>query len=153
MVRDGSTPDGPGGPVRIRVRPLRCPELLGAPCGRRARGLPLTKKGKGGIAMGRATFRIRVRTAAEGLKERFSVSPDIWDEPEDTGHNWVAEPDDVSDWLDLPPGFRAPDDDEAAYRRSSSSYDLSLADDELDEAWSSYGLATGIPRLVHPHVD
>jgi hypothetical protein len=65
----------------------------------------------------------------------------------------VAQPDDVSDWLDLPPDFRAPDDDEAAYRRPSRSYDLSLADDDLDEAWSSYGLQTGTPRLVHPHVD
>jgi len=103
--------------------------------------------------MGRASFRIRVRTAADGLKERLSVSPDIWDEPEDSGHDWVAEPGDVSDWLDLPPDFRAPDDDEGAYRRSSISYELSLADDDLDEAWSSYGLDNGLPRLVHPHVD
>jgi hypothetical protein len=113
----------------------------------------LRGKGKGGIAMGRASFRIRVRTAAVGFKERFSVSPDIWDEPEDSGHNWVAQPDDVSDWLDLPADFRAPDDNEAAYLGPSRSYELSLADDELDEAWSSYGLEMGLPRLVHPHVD
>ncbi len=103
--------------------------------------------------MGRASFRIRVRTAAEGLKARFSVSPDIWDEPEDTGPDWAAQLDDVSDWLELPADYRAPDDDEAAYRRSSSSYEISLADDELDEAWSSYGLEVGLPRLVHPQVD
>jgi hypothetical protein len=101
--------------------------------------------------MGRASFRIRVRTAAEGLKDRFSVSPDIWDEPAEIGHDG-ADLDDVSEWLELPPDFRAPDDDEAAYRRSSNRYEITLADDELDEVWSSYGLDAGSPRLVH-HVD
>ncbi len=102
--------------------------------------------------MGRASFRIRARTAAKGLKARFSAGPDIWDEPADSGNDWGAQPDDVSDWLELPPDFRAPDDDQAAYRRSSAGYEICLADDELDEVWSSYGLEVGVPRLVH-HVD
>jgi hypothetical protein len=103
--------------------------------------------------MGRANFRIRVRTAADGLKARFSASPDIWGKPADSENDWGAQPHDVSDWLELPPDYRAPDDDGAAYRRSSARYEISLADDELDEVWSSYGLEVGAPRLVHPHGD
>jgi hypothetical protein len=103
--------------------------------------------------MGKANVRIRVRTAAEGLKARFSASPDIWDKPEDSEHDWATQLDDVSDWLELPPDFRAPDVDDEAYRRSSTSYEIPLADDELDDAWSSYGLEAGVPRLVHPDGD
>jgi hypothetical protein len=45
---------------------------------------------------------------------------------------------DVSAWLELPRDFRAPDDDEAAYRRSSK-LEINLAEDERDEAaWSAY---------------
>ena len=45
---------------------------------------------------------------------------------------------DVSDWLELPPDFRAPDVDGAQYRKSTT-FDLSQATDEFDEAaWSVY---------------
>jgi hypothetical protein len=99
--------------------------------------------------MGREGFRVRVRTAAEGLKARISASPDIWDEPADRGQDWVADLGDVSAWLELPPDFRAPDEGEPAYRRPPRNFETTLGDDELDEAWSKYGLVADTPRLVH----
>jgi hypothetical protein len=103
--------------------------------------------------MGRSGLRVRVRTAAEGLKARMSASPDIWDEPADREQDWVAELDDVSDWLELPPDFRAPDEAEPAYRRRPVNFEVAPGDDKLDEAWSKYGLFADTPRLVHPHSD
>ncbi len=103
--------------------------------------------------MGRAGLRVRVRTATEGLKARISVSPDIWDEPADRGQDWVAELDDVSEWLELPPDFRAPDESEPAYRRPPVNFEMVLGDDELDEAWSRYGLLADTTHLVHPNID
>jgi hypothetical protein len=103
--------------------------------------------------MGRAGLRVRVRTAAEGLKARISASPDIWDEPEDRRQDWVAELDDVSEWLELPPDFRAPDEGGPAYRRPPLNFEMTLGDDGMDEAWSKYGLLADPPRLVHPHSD
>jgi hypothetical protein len=74
---------------------------------------------------------------ARRVKDRVSATPDVWDS------SWKKEHDsrhteDVSDWLELPPDFRAPDDDGAPYRKSST-FDLGLATDEFDEAaWSVY---------------
>jgi hypothetical protein len=103
--------------------------------------------------MGRTRLLVRVRTATEGLKARISATPDIWDEPADRGQDWVAEMDDVSEWLELPPDFRAPDEAEPAYRRPPVNFEMVLGDDELDEAWSKYGFLADTPRLVHPHGD
>jgi hypothetical protein len=95
-------------------------------------------QGKAGPTMGRSSIRIKVRSAAKGLKDRVSASPDLWDP------SWGKDPasarhsDDVSTWLALPADFKAPDDDGAQYRKSST-FDLSLATDEFDEsAWSVY---------------
>jgi hypothetical protein len=118
--------------------------------GRRA---TLEDEVKGRNRMGRANFRVRVRAAAEGFKARISASPDIWDETPDRGQDWVAELGDVSDWLELPPDFRAPDDGEPAYRRLPINFEMTLRDDELDEVWSKYGVVSDTPRLVHPHSD
>jgi hypothetical protein len=103
--------------------------------------------------MGSRSLRVRVRTAAEGLKARISASPEIWDEPADGAQDWIAELDDVSEWLELPPDFRAPDEGQPAYRRPPVKFETALGDDELDEAWSKYGLLADTPRLVHPHID
>jgi hypothetical protein len=87
--------------------------------------------------MGRSNIRIRVRTAAKGLKDRVSASPDIWDslkKEQDSG----SHTEDVSAWLELPRDFRAPDDDGAQYRKSCT-FDFSMAAEEFDEAaWSVY---------------
>jgi hypothetical protein len=68
------------------------------------------------------------------VRARFSA----WADTGDSGEEWSQDTEDVSAWLELPPDFRAPDDDSAAYRNSSK-FDLSLADDEFDDAkWSVY---------------
>lgn len=82
--------------------------------------------------MGRPKLRLRVRSATEGLRARVSATPDIWD-----GYAGEGELDDVSDWLELPPDFRAPDDDEGAYRRRSD-LELDLADEYDDPRWKSF---------------
>ena len=88
--------------------------------------------------MGRSSIRIRVRTVAKGLRDRVRGSRDVW------GVSWEKDDDaarhlgDVSDWLELPPDFRAPEVDGAQYRKSST-FDLSQVTDEFDEsAWSVY---------------
>jgi hypothetical protein len=75
--------------------------------------------------MGNPSFRSRLRVGAGRLRARLSRSPDIWDERAD-------QMDDVSAWLELPQGFRAPDADDSAYR-SSSRFELSRTGDERDE--------------------
>ena len=88
--------------------------------------------------MGRSGIRIRVRSAAKGLKDRVSASPEIWDPSWEKDETSARHTDDVSTWLELPADFKAPDVDGAHYRKSSS-FDLSLATDEFDEsAWSVY---------------
>jgi hypothetical protein len=100
--------------------------------------------------MGRSSFRFRVRTAAKGVRARISASPDIWDEAARGEHDWATGGADVSDWLELPPDFRAPDDDQFAYRRPSRlQIDLLSDDDSDDAAWSAYGL-DGAPLQVAP---
>jgi hypothetical protein len=83
-------------------------------------------------------FRARVQSAAKGLKARVSASPHIWDEHGDSTQDEDTTLDDVSDWLELPADFKAPDHDDADYRRLSR-FDLDRADFEPDEAkWSLY---------------
>jgi hypothetical protein len=83
------------------------------------------------MAMGKPSFRTRVRRAAEGLKARVSASPDIWDEVPENEGDWTPEMGGVAEWLELPQGYRAPDDDDTAYRRWSS-FDMSRAGDDGD---------------------
>jgi hypothetical protein len=88
--------------------------------------------------MGRSSIRIRVRSVARRVRNRVSATPDIWDSSWKKEHDLAPHSEDVSDWLELPPDFRAPDGDGAQYRKSST-FDLSLATDEFDEAaWSVY---------------
>jgi hypothetical protein len=98
--------------------------------------------------MGRSSFRFRVRTAAKGVRARLSASPDIWDETAQGEPDWATSGEDVSDWLELSPDFRAPDDDQFAYRRPSRFRIDLLTDDGFDDAaWSAYGL-DGTPAQV-----
>jgi hypothetical protein len=56
----------------------------------------------------------------------------------------------MSAWLELPPGYRAPDADDAAYRQSSR-FDLSDGADEADSddaKWSAYGREDNLSRQV-----
>ena len=88
--------------------------------------------------MGRSSIRIRVGSVARRVKDRVSAAPDIWDSSGKKEHDSARHTEDVSDWLELPRNFRAPDDDGAQYRKSTT-FDLSLATDEFDEAaWSVY---------------
>jgi hypothetical protein len=88
--------------------------------------------------MGRSGIRFRFQSAAKGLKDRVSASPDIWDSSWKKEDDSTRHTEDVSTWLELPRDYRAPDDDGAPYRKSST-FDLSLATDEFDEsAWSVY---------------
>jgi hypothetical protein len=93
--------------------------------------------------MGRPSFRIRVGTLVDRVRARVSVSPDIWDDASVDGRGADHHVDDVSDWLDLPPDFRAPDADEVAYLRSTrldlGRLDLDEAEEDLDDArWSIF---------------
>jgi hypothetical protein len=88
--------------------------------------------------MDKPSMRTRVRSLAKGWKDRVSASPDIWDSSLKKDQGAADHLDDVSDWLELPQGFQAPDDDWARYRKSST-FDLDQATDEFDEsAWSVY---------------
>jgi hypothetical protein len=90
--------------------------------------------------MGRSSFRFRMRTAAKGVRARVSASPDIWDEAAPGEHDWATGGEDVSEWLELPPDFRAPDDDQFAYRRPSRLQIDLLSDEDFDDAaWSADG--------------
>jgi hypothetical protein len=83
-------------------------------------------------------MRFRLRSVAKGLKDRVSATPDIWDSSLGKEQASTPHTEDVSAWLELPSDFRAPDDDWAQYRKSST-FDLSQATDEFDEsAWSVY---------------
>jgi hypothetical protein len=94
--------------------------------------------GKAASRLGRVTIRFRLRSAAKGLKDRVSASPDIWDSSSKKEQDSTRPTEDVSAWLQLPKDFKAPDDDWTHYRKSST-FDLSLATDEFDEsAWSVY---------------
>jgi hypothetical protein len=63
--------------------------------------------------MSRPSFRMRIRTAARGLKDRASASPDIWDERATGGQDWTEQMEDVSAWLELPRDFMARDGEES----------------------------------------
>ncbi len=79
---------------------------------------------------------------AKGLKDRVHASRDIWHVPLEKDEDPAQHMGDVSDWLELPPDFRAPDVDGAQYRKSTT-FDLSQATDEFDEAaWSVYSSPT-----------
>jgi hypothetical protein len=82
--------------------------------------------------MGRSKLRIRIGVAAEGLRARVSAASDRWDEPDFDG-----ETDDVSEWLQLPRDFRAPDDDGAACRRQPR-LEMTAPEDDFDSKWLSY---------------
>ncbi|HUJ65898.1 MAG TPA: hypothetical protein VLX59_10190 [Acidimicrobiales bacterium] len=100
--------------------------------------------------MGRSSFRFRVRTAAKGVRARISASPDIWDETAQGQPDWATSGEDVSDWLELPPDFRAPDDDQFAYRRPSGLQMDLLSDEDFDDAaWSAYGGDDAPVQVMH----
>ena len=82
--------------------------------------------------MGRSKLRVRIGVAAEGLRVRLSAASERWDE-RDLGR----ETDDVSDWLELPRDFRAPDADGTVCRRPPC-LDMSDAEDDFDSKWLSY---------------
>jgi hypothetical protein len=87
--------------------------------------------------MGRPRFRARARRAAEGLRARVSATPDLWEGLGDGDPERLE--DDVTAWLELPPNFRAPDDDDTTYRQSSR-FDLCEDGDEAEDGkWAVYG--------------
>jgi hypothetical protein len=95
--------------------------------------------------MGRPQFRARARRAAEGLRARVSPTPDLW-EGLGGGDPERELEEDLSAWLELPPDFRAPDDDDTTYRQSAR-FDLrEEGDEDEDGKWAMYGCESPTDR-------